>query len=61
MRTKHLLANYLYDLSKITFTSFVVGGILNYTRGGTVFVVMGIICTFMAAIFGYYVSKNGKE
>jgi len=39
---KKLFASYLFDLSKIVFTTLVIGGIVNYKESGFLYIFIGV-------------------
>jgi len=59
MRNSSLLANYLYDISKIIFTSFVVGVLLTQNREMWSFVVIGLYGTVVFATLAF-MAESGK-
>jgi hypothetical protein len=62
MKRYELLAKYFYDLSKILFTSFVIGEILTLNRGRII--IAGVALSgvlFLAGLVVYKPKKGGKH
>lgn len=65
MSSTSLLASYFYDLSKICFTSLVIGGIIQSAVAGFNFLLMifGLVATaifFIAAMSTEQTQKGGR-
>ncbi|HAV15652.1 MAG TPA: hypothetical protein DCX25_04975 [Candidatus Pacebacteria bacterium] len=54
---KKLFASYLFDLSKIVFTTFVIGGIINYNKIGFLYILIGFPTFIGLAMWARYVVK----
>ena len=61
MKQYELLAQFFYDISKIIFATFAVGGILNYAKSGYVPIIFGVIATGLSAFTAYLASKQRKN
>ena len=48
---KKLFASYLFDLSKIVFTTLVIGGIVNYKENGFLYIFIGFPFLFSSAFW----------
>lgn len=52
---KETMAKYFYDLSKLTFTAMVLGGIISFLQGTEIKWIIAIIA---GSVFSYCASRN---